>query len=993
MKKIFSFILVAISCALVAFSCTKEDGISDGKPAGEDVNPTQPAGEKMSITAELPVMRVSFDPEFDANHNPTEMSHAWESGDKLRVVDASNESNYRDFELVGGVGTATGVFSGEPIAAASYNVTVIPAASPSSLEATQTQIEDGSTSHLKFVASASGVTDLKNFTLNETSSIIGFIVKLPAGATETINQVDIVKSTDDFTTSSTLTINLGSAADANNDDILEVYANIPSGWAIAAGTKMFLRFKNTAPAAAHSVYTRYQEFASAATITPGKFNFIKMNCVNIDKYAGKDDNGTSAHPYLIADPYQVASINGLATGGQTTYFKMIDNVDMTGVTHIYINTNSGYTQAVNFDGNSKTISNLGTCLFYVFKGSIQNLTLSDSNVGTKRGIFAEYCQGEGHTITNVDIIGGSMATTSNNGGALIGRINNGSGTTVTITDCDVTNTTVSGAAQTGGLVGSAEAQIVVNNCTVSQSGSGTSSVTASGANSGGLIGQTTAVANITDCTVSGVNVTGTEVVGGVIGYVNSASTVSGCTYTGGTVKATAKWCGGAIGSIGEFAAEISDCHVENATVTSSSDRLGGFVGQVAKDGTVKGCSVGTNSQRVTVASTMGANTANSGGFAGVCYGTITKNGDVHNTAYVKITSNNTDASKYVNISGFAAYVEKATIEYSDADADLSGVKGQQVGGFSSEVTAAAGCKFDHCTANATVNSGANYAAGFIANAKAAAHTITNCSSSGSISGAATVAGFVGFAAQGTWTNNSTSCTVTASGGNSGGFAGQLNGSVTVSRCYTTGSVTGNGNVCGGFTGIASNGATINDCYSTSNLGGGTRKRGGIAGYVDAGTVSINRCYTTSNISNNFEMGGLVGFVNVETFTMTKCAAWNETLVASSRGASNWSSAACVGVTYLTCTLTDNYRNPNMDTLMYWGTNSQCSINLPTSFQHPDVSTSAPLTDSTGATVTHANNRPYQGKCDASKTLSQLASTTLGWSSDIWDFTGDLPTLK
>ena len=26
-------------------------------------------------------------------------------------------------------------------------------------------------------------------------------------------------------------------------------------------------------------------------------------------------------------------------------------------------------------------------------------------------------------------------------------------------------------------------------------------------------------------------------------------------------------------------------------------------------------------------------------------------------------------------------------------------------------------------------------------------------------------------------------------------------------------------------------------------------------------------------------------------------------------------------------------------------------------------------------------------------LSQLASTTLGWSSDVWDFTGDLPTLK
>ena len=583
MKKIFSFILVAISCALVTFSCTKEDGISDGKPAGEDVNPTQPAGEKMSITAELPVMKVSFDPEFDANHNPTEMSHTWESGDKLRVVDASNESNYQDFELVGGVGTTTGVFSGEPIAAASYNVTVIPAASPSSLEATQTQIEDGSTSHLKFVASASGVTDLKNFTLNETSSIIGFIVKLPAGATETINQVDIVKSTDDFTTSSTLTINLGSAADANNDDILEVYANIPSGWAIAAGTKMFLRFKNTAQSAAHSVYTRYQEFASAATITPGKFNFIKMNCVNIDKYAGKDDNGTSAHPYLIADPYQVASINDLATGGQTTYFKMIDNVDMTGVTHNSINTNSGYTQAVNFDGNSKTISNLGTCLFYVFKGSIQNLTLSDSNVGNKRGIFAEFCQGEGHTITNVDIIGGSMATTSANGGALIGRINNGSGTTVTIKDCDITNTTVSGAAATGGFIGYVQAQVKIDDCTTAANVSGSDN------NVGGFIGNFAAAGTITGCSASGtVTNTGSskQSCGGFVGNMNSAGDreISKC-YATGNYSPSGNGAGGFVGKIeGSQTSNYSihDCYATGNWVGTNLHYIGSFVGWIQK---------------------------------------------------------------------------------------------------------------------------------------------------------------------------------------------------------------------------------------------------------------------------------------------------------------------------------------------------------------------------------------------------------------------------
>ena len=37
---------------------------------------------------------------------------------------------------------------------------------------------------------------------------------------------------------------------------------------------------------------------------------------------------------------------------------------------------------------------------------------------------------------------------------------------------------------------------------------------------------------------------------------------------------------------------------------------------------------------------------------------------------------------------------------------------------------------------------------------------------------------------------------------------------------------------------------------------------------------------------------------------------------------------------------------------------------------------------------------YHGKHVASGTkLSTLASTTLGWSSSVWDFSGDTPTLK
>jgi hypothetical protein len=126
--------------------------------------------------------------------------------------------------------------------------------------------------------------------------------------------------------------------------------------------------------------------------------------------------------------------------------------------------------------------------------------------------------------------------------------------------------------------------------------------------------------------------------------------------------------------------------------------------------------------------------------------------------------------------------------------------------------------------------------------------------------------------------------------------------------------------------------------------------------------------------------------------MINCAAWNGSVAAASHAANNWSSAGIVGVADLNCTLTDNYRNPDMALTAYWGT-VDYGVELTSSFQQPNVSSSSPLTDWTGATVTSGTMRPYNGKCETGKNLSQLASTTLGWSSDVWNFTGDLPTLK
>ena len=111
------------------------------------------------------------------------------------------------------------------------------------------------------------------------------------------------------------------------------------------------------------------------------------------------------------------------------------------------------------------------------------------------------------------------------------------------------------------------------------------------------------------------------------------------------------------------------------------------------------------------------------------------------------------------------------------------------------------------------------------------------------------------------------------------------------------------------------------------------------------------------------------------------------------------SGAVVGVTFPNCTLKDNYRNPSMALTVWWVPDAD--------YNHPNVSTGTPLvvkdiTDGTLRQLSSAglgntqDNYPqfaYHGKVEAGKKLSQLASTTLGWDSDVWDFSGDVPTLK
>ena len=198
-------------------------------------------------------------------------------------------------------------------------------------------------------------------------------------------------------------------------------------------------------------------------------------------------------------------------------------------------------------------------------------------------------------------------------------------------------------------------------------------------------------------------------------------------------------------------------------------------------------------------------------------------------------------------------------------------------------------------------------------------------------------------------------------------------------------------------------ATISDCYvkgGSINVGSTGSYSGGLIGYHENGTLTVNRCYASNTVNGGFAIGGFAGFVKLSSITINNCAAWNGSVTAASYGTKNWSSGAFTGVTHPNCHMTGNYRNPSMTLTAWW---------IPTAdYSHPDIDgTTHPLvrisTDKSSyaettlttfnSTEGEANRWAYHGKVESGKTLSQLASTTLGWSSDVWDFSESLPTLK
>lgn len=602
MKKISIYILAAFAAFAMTLSCTQmEEPVNDSQ---EDVSQDDQTGDTeegdesdeqagiVTITATLDdcLTKVTFIPNYDAG-KPESLSLTWAEGDVLRVYDHSDRTKYEDFDLVASsVGQKTGEFTGTLFEASSYDVEVLAEEEAGSAD-NQIQPSDGVATSLKYMACATEVTDLKSFSLTGTSNFLALTAKLPAGAAAGIKSVEMKAGAPIFYGGNTLTVTFETLGDAGEDDILHIFASLPSqDQDIAEGTTMFVTFN--APETDHTVYTRYIELG-AQTLTSGKLNTINVNASASDKHAGLTTcDGTAAgKAYLIADKYQMQAMHDLMTADATTYFKMVADVDMAGIVWEPLNLVSPWSKGIYFDGGDHTIYNFssdGETYAYpsfagILNGTVCNVTFDKADVqcaGNKGGVIAGYFGHkenalEAHCV-NVTVKNSNVTSTT-----MLGAFAAQGDNVTTLSKCSVINTGVtSTGAIVGGFIGSLVQADKISDCTAE------GVVIDAGQYAGGFIGSM-AEGTLTGCSVSGTVTSTSSYAGGFVGNMK-AGTLTGCTATV-DVTAASFYSGGLVGYAAT--ATLTDCHAAGKVVNNRDNysRTGGLVGEI-HGGSVTRCS-------------------------------------------------------------------------------------------------------------------------------------------------------------------------------------------------------------------------------------------------------------------------------------------------------------------------------------------------------------------------------------------------------------------
>jgi len=250
------------------------------------------------------------------------------------------------------------------------------------------------------------------------------------------------------------------------------------------------------------------------------------------------------------------------------------------------------------------------------------------------------------------------------------------------------------------------------------------------------------------------------------------------------------------------------------------------------------------------------------------------------------------------------------------------------------------------------------------------------------------------------TNVNVQGTITSSAGNSvGGFFGTAR-ECTITRCSADVVINAAGQQVGGMIGTDNGlGVSITDSWTSGSLVSASSICGGIAGDIVAVGSSIKNCFSTMSVTTQYLFGGIVGRAvagqkaNASNCNgqnpqnhVEYCIAWNTELKSNNADTSeHYSSGTVIGATAVKNYLVGCVRKPDINFVDCAG-NAGTGNYLP--FDQEDSDPDHPMTKGAG-TYAFA----YHGKAaGATETLSQVAQR-IGWSADIWDFSGDTPKLK
>lgn len=498
------------------------------------------AGKMVTIRVTVPEKgdtKVAFTPESG------KLALSWETTDCIRVISGSESQLFTISNIIS---DHEAEFTGYAVSGTSFDI-LCPGTYATVAEAEEDAVNpaqngNDSADHLTYKALLSGVDSYDKVSFTSTwagehggtfkqGAAIKLQANLPAGVT-TLKELNLCLAGNVYTLPLT-NVNVSAAGQELTAYMMLPWNNID----LPDGVDQFVfAFDDH-----NEVYSAVFSPTGDKTIMGGKMNSIVNLDLAIEDFVGGD--GSASNPYLIANARQMVNMNDALVSDTHTYFKLVADIDMTGIDWIPGNYESPYKKGVNFNGANHTISNLSCnfspypSLFGVLYGECYDLNIVNAEIeptaATLCGVVAGYfgTSGIAASAHNVHAQGTITNAYSKRGiGGFAGTIVAG----CTATGCSFEGTVNSTGANTGvgGFVGTLGG--TVENCWTD------CTVINSGANyAGGIFGfDSTAGAIVRNCWSAG-SVSGSQRIGGIAGgVINDNTKIQNC-YSLSEVSAVA----------------------------------------------------------------------------------------------------------------------------------------------------------------------------------------------------------------------------------------------------------------------------------------------------------------------------------------------------------------------------------------------------------------------------------------------------------------------